>query len=209
MIGFTAQFVLRSMRWVAPFLVVVVWVVGALSAGGSTGFELASVLFPAYLVAGAWLTIITGNIDDDAHRDLLAAAIGSPTRLHLWRAITVLVMASVVAVVVAGGVAVMAEPGRSPVVVVGVTFTVSAAAVLIGLGIGTFLHRPLLRHRGLSVLTATAGCIVVMLLPPIQSAHRALNDDRVSGAYLLLVGAAIWAAVSCLCASQLVARRSR
>ena len=208
MIAFTVRLVLRSMRWVAPFLVLLIWVVAAIG-GGGTGLELASVLFPAYVIVGTWLTIITGNVDDDAHRDLLAAAAGSASRLHVMRSTTVLVMTGTIAVAVAVLVAVVAQPGSSTIMVLVVAASVSMSGLLIGIGIGTLLHRPLLRHRGLSILLATGGCILVMLLAPIQSVHRSLNDGDTNTTWLLLTAALAWATASVLTASQLTDRRAR
>ena len=208
MIVFTVRLVLRSMRWVGPFLVLLIWVVLAIGAGG-TGLEFASVLFPAYVIVGTWLTIITGNVDDDAHRDLLAAAAGSASRLHVLRSTTVLVMTGTIALAVAVVVAVVAQPGRSTLTVLVVAASVSISGLLIGIGIGTLLHRPLLRHRGLSLLLATGGCIVVMLLAPIQSVHRSLNNGDTNTTWLLFTAALAWAAASVLVASQLTDRRSK
>ena len=196
------------MRWVGPILMLLVWVVAAIGAGGS-GLELASVFFPAYVIVGTWLTIITGNVDDDAHRDLLAAAAGSASRLHVLRSTTVLVMTGVIAVAVAVVVAVMAQPGRSTLNVLVVAASVSMSGLLIGIGIGTLLHRPLLRHRGFSILLATGGCIVVMLLAPIQSVHRSLNNGDSNTTWLLFAAALAWAATSVLAASKLTERRSK
>ena len=197
------------MRWVGPILVLLVWVVAAIGAGGS-GLELASVFFPAYMIVGTWLTIITGNIDDDAHRDLLAAAAGSASRLHVLRSIAVLMMTGTIAIAIAVVVAVVAQPGRSTLTVLVVAASVSISGLLIGIGIGTLLHRPLLRHRGMSVLLATGGCIVVMLLAPIQSVHRSLNNgDNNNTTWLLFAAALAWAATSVLAASQLTDRRSK
>jgi hypothetical protein len=208
MIAFTVRLVLRSMRWVAPLLVLLIWVTAAVG-GGGTGLELASVLFPAYVIMGTWLTIITGNVDDDAHRDLLAATAGSASRLHVMRSTTVLVMTGTIAVAVAVLVAVVAQPGRSTITVVVVVASLSLSGLLIGTGIGTLLHRPLLRHRGLSILLATGGCILVMLLAPIQSVHRSLNDGDTNTTWLLLTAALAWATASVLTASQLTDRRAR
>lgn len=207
MIRFTIRLVVRSMRWVGPFLVLLVWVVVSTGVRG-TGLELASVLFPAYVGAGIWLTVATGNVDDDPHRDLLAAAIGSASRLHIARTASVLVMAGVVAVGVAILIAVVAEPGRSALVVVLAGTAVSLSGIMIGIGIGTLLHRPVLRHRGLSLLLAILGWILVLLLPPVQSVHRSLNDGNANATWLLLLGASAWASLAVLGASHLSDRRS-
>jgi hypothetical protein len=208
MITFTVRLVLRSMRWVGPVLVLLIWVVAAIG-GRGTGLELASVLFPAYVIVGTWLTISTGNVDDDAHRDLLAAAAGSASRLHIMRSTTVLVMTGTVAVALAVLVAVVAQPGRARLTVLAVAASVGISGLLIGIGIGTLLHRPLLRHRGLSILLATGGCVLVMLLAPIQGVHRSLNNGDSATTWLLLTAASAWAVGSVLAASQLADRRSR
>lgn len=208
MIAFTVRLVLRSMRWVAPVLVLLIWLIAAIG-GGGTGLELASVVFPAYVIVGTWLTIITGNVDDDAHRDLLAAAAGSASRLHVIRSTTVLTITGTIAVAVAVVISIVAQPGRSTITVLVVAASVSISGLLIGIGIGTLLHRPLLRHRGLSILLATGGCILVVVLAPIQGVHRSLDDGDTDTTWLLFTAALAWATVSVLTASQLTDRRAR
>ena len=77
---------IRSFRWVAPTLVLFAWMVNLLTTG--TGFGLASSLFPAFLLWSLWTTVALGNMHDKPTRDLLAATIGSPARLHnsVWSA---------------------------------------------------------------------------------------------------------------------------
>jgi hypothetical protein len=77
-----------------------------------------------------------------------------------------------------------------------------AAAVLIGVGVGTWLHRPILRHRGAATLLALVAVTATMLLPPLQAALRAVSDGRASMAVAVLAAAATWAVTSVVAAAR-------
>ncbi len=53
-------------------------------------------MFLLLVALTCWLTVMIGNVDDDGHRELLAAAVGSPARLHRSRAISAYLAANVV-----------------------------------------------------------------------------------------------------------------
>src|SRR6478735_2286158 len=93
----------RSGRWIPPALVLVTWVVLVVANPGSE-LDNAANLFFAVLIVSVWCTSAIGNVDDDPHRDLCAAAIGGPARVATARHAAALV----VMVVVAGVVAVLA-----------------------------------------------------------------------------------------------------
>ena len=41
-------------------------------------------MLPCYVIVGCWLSIIIGSIHDDAHRELVTAAVGSTTFALAW-----------------------------------------------------------------------------------------------------------------------------
>ncbi len=209
MIGFTARLVLRSARWVAPLLVLLVW--GLLIFGNpGTSFSNTTGMYPALVIWSCWMTIATGNVDDDPHRDLLAAAIGSTARLHAIRAATV-ALASLVLSFAVSGLVVLAgdEPGRSSAFVAVAAFLALGSAALVGIGIGTLLHRPVLRHRGASTLLAVAAVVASVTLPPVQAVFRSLDSGDATNLGWLVVGAAVFTSASITGASRLSGLRAR
>src|SRR6478736_7011152 len=89
----------RSGRWIPPALVLVTWVVLVVANPGSE-LDNAANLFFAVLIVSVWCTSAIGNVDDDPHRDLCAAAVGGPTRLAAMRQVAALLVMVVAVVVV-------------------------------------------------------------------------------------------------------------
>ena len=208
MIRFTTTCLVRSMRWVAPFLVFASWTAVVLAANG-TALVKASSIFPAVLIWSTWITIVTGNHDDDAHRDLVAAAIGGASSVHILRAVTVAVVSVVPVVVVAILARISAlQPGHPAGAVVAATAGFEASAAAIGIAIGVWLHRPILRHRGVSTLTASAACIGVMLFAPVESVHRSLSDDRIGSIGPMLAICSLVAVISVAASARIAQRRA-
>ena len=67
----------RSGRWIPPALLLATWVVLVVANPGSA-LDNGANLFFAVLVVSVWCTSAIGNVDDDPHRDLCAAAVGGP-----------------------------------------------------------------------------------------------------------------------------------
>ena len=158
----------RSLRWVAPTLVLFAWLVNLLTTGN--GYGLASSLFPAFLLWSLWTTIALGNIHDKPTRDLLAATLGSPARLHasVWSA-TALMSLPFIAVVTVY----IAVTGGEPRVTIAALLSTTCATV-IGLTLGSWLHPPVTNNRSVTILGSIALYIGVILLPPTINAHNSL-----------------------------------
>ena len=209
MIVFTIRLVVRSMRWVAPLLLVLIGMFVVLG-GNGTGLTKASSTFAVFLAFGVWITVVAGNVDDDAHRELLAVATGTPTRLHRIRAVSAIVLAvPVVAVSSAVLAAATTEPQRSSLAVMVVVAAVQISAVLIGAAIGTWLHRPILRHRGLTPMLAVLAMIAALLATPTTHLHRSLDRGQASTAAWYLTAATAVSIGSVTAASTVTRRRAR
>lgn len=195
-------------RWVPPFLLVLVWVLFTLSPPGPSGANHTSI-FAGLVIAAVWLTIVIGNLDDDPHRDLLAAAVGSTFDLHLRRAVYAGVLVGAVGLVSAVASTLLgSEDDKNVVESTTVGLALGVGAALIGVGIGTWLHRPILRHRGASTLVAIAAVMATMLFPPLQGALRAVNDGRAAPALAVLAAAVVWFCGSVVGASRVAQRLS-
>ena len=111
MIAFNLRLGVRSMRWLGPALILMVWILASLSDPGPA-LTNAGNMFLLLVAVSCWLTVTIGNVDDDGHRELLAAAIGSPARLHRSRAISAYIAANTVSAVGHARVPAGVEPNR-------------------------------------------------------------------------------------------------
>lgn len=199
MIAFDLRLIVHSTRWLAPVLIALIWTSFTVANPG-TALSNVSSSFMMLVAVTCWITVAIGNIDDDGHRELLAAAAGSPAHLHRRRAISAFVGSNVIALVVtAAGFARGISPARSTgqaQIVAGCVLG-QLAATAVGVGIGTLLHRPVVRNVGVTVLVATGTLVGLILLPPVQHVLRQLNDDRTGGliVFTLVALAATTAAV--------------
>jgi hypothetical protein len=210
MIAFNLRLAVRSMRWLAPALILVIWISLTLS-GPGPALANAGNAFLMLIGVTCWLTVTIGNVDDDGHRELLAAAIGSPARLHRSRAIAAYLAANAVAwIATIAGLLAATRPTRptSELVVVGACVLLQLAATAVGVGIGTLLHRPVVRHAGFTLLVAAGALIGVILLPPVQFVLRELNDGRTTGVVALAAVAGVISLGAVATAGALADRRN-
>ena len=86
MIRLTLSMFARSFRWLAPSLLVAVVSAIVLFLPGPPLDNL-SVAFLVLAAAGVWISVSIGNLDGDAHREMLVARVGGAAALHARRAI--------------------------------------------------------------------------------------------------------------------------
>ena len=166
-------------------------------------------MFFGAVVFAAWLAVIAGNVDDDPHRDLCAAAAGSPARLHVCRAFATIGASAGVVVVTALLTGSTGDLGHQDLpYAVGCTVALLVAGALIGSAIGVFLHRPLIRSVAWSLVLGASAAIAVALLPPVQDVLRNFDHDTTHGVFVLLVAAATSAALAIVVSATLAYRRS-
>jgi hypothetical protein len=207
MIRFTLRLVGGSTTWVAPSFVHLIWVVLTLG-GSTTTLSTVAGLFYASAVWAIWVTIVTGNVDVDAHRDVLAAAVGSAATLHAQRASAV-VTASVVVGAVVSFAAVATTARDSPIRDVLVCLMVTTGGSLLGTGFGTFLHRPVLRHSAIAVLLAVMCVLVTIISPGPSRILASVAHGDLAPAALIVVVTGCWCAVAVGVAATFAARQAR
>jgi hypothetical protein len=205
--GLTLALVARSGRWLAPALVYLVWLVLVLANPGPPLGNAANMFFAVALFA-TWFAVLTGNCDDDPHRDLCAAAVGSPARLQVARtalgfAVTAVVVAATAPLTVAAGDA----DGHGTAYDLAVTLALLVGAALAGTATGAFLHRPLVRNVGWAVVVAAAVLIAGALLPPVQHVLRSYDRSQ-AGSVAVLVAVTAALAAGATAASAWLVRRS-
>lgn len=206
MIKFTLRLVGRSSAWVAPTLVYLIWIAVTIG-GGSVALSNAPGLFYASVVWSTWMTVSTGNLDTDEHRDLLAAACGSATRLHAQRSVSVLVL-SLPACVTVSAVTVAASVSDNVVHDWLVCALMAMSGSLLGTSFGTLLHRPILRHRGLTVLISALLIIVAVVSPTSIWALDFAESGNTAAAAFITIAIGLWCAASISTASLFAAARS-
>lgn len=204
----------RRLFWVAPLLLflVVVSAVYATPSPALAGYSLTTLPMPGL---GMWLVIAAGSCDDDAHRELIAARVGSVRKVHVGRALVGLCLCApligwaTVMPIVAGTLRYQLStnppiPGSLTILVTGLGVHLAFACV--GVSFGTFLHRPLVHRPSVAVL---AGVAVTALVPltPLISVLRDLNHEDCSTVPALVVLAAALCAAAMTAASSLAARR--
>jgi hypothetical protein len=198
----------RSGRWIPPALLLATWVVLVVANPGSA-LDNAANLFFAVLIVSVWCTSAIGNVDDDPHRDLCAASVGGPARLMVSRHAAALVMMTVtVGVVAALGIVSGARTAASGPTVVAGTVGLLASGALLGVAIGGFLHRPILRSTAWVVVIALVAIMVVVLLPPVRDVLRDADHSRIGGVGVLLLASLGVVAVATWAAAALAARAS-
>ena len=207
MIRFTLRLVGRSSAWVAPTVVYLIWV--AVTIGGrAAALSNAPGLFYASVVWATWTTVSTGNLDTDEHRDLCAAVTGSATRLHVERSMSVLVLSLPVSVV-ASAVTVAASVSDSVVRDWLICVLMAMSGSLLGASFGTLLHRPILRHRGLTVLSAALLIIITVVSPTSFWALDYAETGDTAAAIVITATIGLWCDLAISVSSLLAASRSR
>jgi len=196
MIRFTSLLLFRSMRWVAPALLAALWTAVAMSPGAETTVSRAGGMFLCYVIVGCWLTILIGNVDDDAHRELVTAVVGTRARLHVVRTVTALVWCATFAVVITAISLVVHRRAHGIAVESLAALALAVSGALIGVALGAPLHRPSIRNQAASLLIAL-GCLAVLVqLPPIQGIMRRAGRDDISQVPTLLIVAVVVALAS-------------
>jgi len=145
--------------------------------------ESAAFFFPVVFITSIWVTVIIGNIDDDPHREMVAASAGGQRRLHTLRArasamLLIMVHAPLALVVVLGGPNIALQATMAvPLLFLG--------AIALGVGVGNLLHRPLVDEVGVAALAGPLALAGLMLFPPVQWVLRQTNDGSSIGAVAL------------------------
>ncbi len=203
---FALALLARSGRWIPPALLLVTWVVLVVANPGSA-LDNAANLFFAVLIVSVWCTSAIGNVDDDPHRDLCAAAMGGPARLVVSRQAGAVLLTVVVALLVSvPAIATGSRAGASSATIVAGTVGLLVGAALLGVAIGGFLHRPMLRSPAWTVVVASIAIMVVVLLPPVRDVLHDADHARIGGVGVLVVVAGAIAAAAGWSAAALAAR---
>ncbi len=125
-------------------------------------------LFSAFLLWSLWTTIALRNIHDKPTRDLLAATLDSPARLHasVWSAAALMSLPFIVTVTVY--IAIIEGEPRVAIGAFG-AFLSTTCGTVIGLTLGSWLHPPVTNNRSAGHLTpyvmfSLVSCIALITL---------------------------------------------
>jgi hypothetical protein len=207
-VRFTLALHARSGRWIPPALLLATWVALVVANPGSA-LDNADNLFFAVLVVAVWCTSGIGNVDDDPHRDLCAASVGGPARLTMVRHVAALALMMTVVVVVAM-VAIASGTGTdtSSATIGAGTLGLLTSGALLGVAIGSFLHRPILRSIAWTVVAAIVAIMIVVLLPPVRDVLHDVDHARIGGVGVLFGLSVVLVILAMWTAGALAARAS-
>ncbi|MER7517915.1 ABC transporter [Streptomyces sp. NPDC126499] len=212
LLRYQTALLLRSQRWLAPFLLYAAYVGVGLRPGepvvGALGYAVTGLVPVA-----AWGVRICLGKEPPAARAVIAAAAG-PARAHLAGILTALAAVLLVAAVTVLGVtAVSDHRGVTPLTAGTAGLLAAAVCVLTGTAVGTLSSRPLIAPRGWSLAALLLGSLLALVTTG-SPAHAAVTSlvtgDRTATVPLpwpALVGAVLLAAVAAAVACRLTARR--
>jgi hypothetical protein len=176
LIRYQTALLLRSQRWLAPFLVYVAFVAVGIRPGDPVLDSL------GYAVAGlvpvtAWVVRICLVQEPPAARAVTAAAAGR-LRAHLATILTGFLAALLVGVVTVLAVTALADRrGLTPLAAGTAGLTAASVCVLTGTAVGALTTRPLIQARGWSLAALLLGSLLalVTLGSPVRTVLTSLT----------------------------------
>lgn len=219
LLRYQTALLLRSQRWLPPFILYVVFL-GVGVQGGQPVLDSLGYAAAALLPVAAWLVRIGVSGEPPAAQHCVASAVG-PGRVHLARLLVALGGAAVLGTVATVVVTWISDPvssdhqTRVPVLLAGAAGLLAAlACALLGTAIGALTTWPVLRTTGRAVPALLLAALLSLVVSgsPAQAAVSGLVTGSLSGTVdlpvLPLAGAALLAAVATAAACALTARRS-
>ncbi|MEU3486056.1 ABC transporter [Streptomyces massasporeus] len=214
-----AALLLRSQRWLPPFLLYAAFLAISIQAGqpvlDSLGYTAA-----ALLPVAAWLARICVTGEPDAARGCVAAAAG-PGRAHVACLLVALAGATALGTLAILAVTLLSDPvasdhrTRVPLAgACGAGLLAALACALLGTAVGALTSRPLLRSPGRAVLALLLAALLSLVATgsPAQAAVQGLVTGSRRGTVPLpllpLAGAALVTAAALALAGALASRRS-
>ncbi|MER5573253.1 ABC transporter [Streptomyces massasporeus] len=214
-----AALLLRSQRWLPPFLLYAAFLAISIQAGqpvlDSLGYTAA-----ALLPVAAWLARICVTGEPDAARGCVAAAAG-PGRAHVACLLVALAGATALGTLAILAVTLLSDPvasdhrTRVPLAgACGAGLLAALACALLGTAVGALSSWPLLRSPGRAVLALLLAALLSLVATgsPAQAAVQGLVTGSRRGTVPLpllpLAGAALVTAAALALAGALASRRS-
>lgn len=219
LLRYQTALLLRSQRWLPPFLLYAVFLAVGVQ-GGEPILDSLGYACAALLPVAAWLVRICVTNEPSAARSCVSAAVG-PGRAHLAPLLVALLAAALLGTLVTVAVTLISAPTTAdhqtavPRLPAGVAGLLAAwVCALLGTAVGALTNRPLLRTTGRAVpaMLLAALLSVVMTGSPAQAAVSGLVTGSRSGTVPLpllpLAGAALFTAAAIASACALSSRRS-
>jgi hypothetical protein len=219
LLRYQTALLLRSQRWLPPFILYVVFL-GVGVQGGQPVLDSLGYAAAALLPVAAWLVRICVSGEPPAAQHCVAAAAG-PGRAHLARLLVALGGAAVLGTVTTVVVTWISDPvgsdhqTRVPVLPAGAAGLLAAlACALLGTAVGALTTWPVLRTTGRAVPALLLAALLSLVVSgsPAQAAVSGLVTGSLSGTVdlpvLPLAGSALLAALAITAACALTSRRS-
>ncbi|CCK26754.1 integral membrane protein [Streptomyces davaonensis JCM 4913] len=219
LLRYQTALLLRSQRWLPPFLLYAVFLAVGVQ-GGQPVLDSLGYAAAALLPVAAWLVRICVTGEPPAARGVVAAAVG-PGRAHLAALLVALTAAATLGTVATVVVTLISDPRTAdyqaevPRLPAGAAGLVAAlVCALLGTAVGALTTWPVLRTTGRAIpaMLLAALLSVVLTGSPAQAAVSGLVTGSRSGTVpvsaLPLVAAALFAAAAIALACVLCSRRS-
>jgi hypothetical protein len=214
MIRLPLAFFVRRLLILPPLVLLLITLSVAYAVPGPalSSYALVSLVFAPL---GVWVTVLIGSADSDAHREFTTALTGSRKRTHAYRALAAAIVIAAFSAFCAavplmiGSIRVNGDNMAklpSTLAIIGGGLCVHSACGLIGVGVGTFLHRPILHRTPLSIFFGIGVGIVVPYIPPILSVLRRLNRNDPMTTPLLLIGSTLFVLLATAASSAIADR---
>ncbi|GAA4323172.1 hypothetical protein GCM10023086_48790 [Streptomyces venetus] len=217
LLRYHAALLLRSQRWLPPFLLYAAFLAISIQAGqpvlDSLGYAAA-----ALLPVAAWLARICVTGEPEAARGCVAAAVG-PGRAHVACLLVALAGAAALGTVTTLLVTLLSDPvasdhrTRVPLApACGAGLLAALVCALLGTAVGALTSRPLLRSPGRAVLALLLAALLSLVATgsPAQAAVQGLVTGSRKGAVplpLLPLAAAVLVTAAALALSGALASR--
>ncbi|MFD5715271.1 ABC transporter [Streptomyces pharetrae] len=219
LLRYQAALLLRSQRWLPPFILYAVFLAVSVQ-GGQPVLDSLGYAAAALLPVAAWLARICAEGEPAAARACVAAAAG-PARAHLACLLVAFAAAAALGVLATLVVTLISDPAgaggqtrvdRLPAGTAGLLAALACASL--GTAVGALTSRPVLRSTGRAVPALLLAALLALVLTgsPANAAVTGLVTGSRSGTVpfplLPLGGAALLAAAATAVACALGSRRS-
>ncbi|MCT9080652.1 hypothetical protein [Streptomyces fulvoviolaceus] len=219
LLRYQAALLVRSQRWLPPFILYAVFL-GVGVQGGQPVLDSLGYAAAALLPVAGWLVRICVTGEPPAARACVAAAVG-PGRAHLARLLVALGAAVALGTVATVVVAWITDPVSSdhqtrvpPLPAAAAGLLAALACALLGTAVGALTTWPLLRSTGRAVPALLLAALLSLVVSgsPAQAAISGLvtgsQSAKVDFPLLPLAGAAVLATAAIAVACALTSRRS-
>lgn len=204
MTRFSLRLFARSRRWLAPVAVLVSWILLQQWGGSPLRAVAPSALALVFITALAGVLLL--NTDGDAHREVLAAAVGGHGRLHRHRILAALGLNLAFGLLLA--LWIMGTAKHPSVVAAAEVLATLVGAAALGTGWASLLGRPVTANPVVTLLGLVVIVPLLVLLPPVTWCLNRLSAGQGAVAFVLAAAGTVLLAAGTTLSTLLADRRA-